>query len=276
MRRTLLVDLGGTRLKAGLAGSPDVLAAEHGGDWLAALRAVVGQLAADDLALCVPGIVDGGIVTTLPGKLPGIAGADLQALLEVPVPVVVNDAIAYGVGEATAGAGRGDTRVVVVTLGTGVGVAVVEEGRPLGKGPLGGGLLGGQLVIGTGGVDTSGRGGTFEALCSASALVDAVPGAGDVGAAYDALAAGDPAAVQGFSAFRSCLVQGLTALSLAHAPSCVVVGGGAAQPGLLDGVEQALAGGLWAGQSVTVRAGELGDRAALAGLAALLPARVPA
>ena len=278
MTRTLLVDLGGTRLKAGLAGAaPEVTAVvEHGGEWLPVLRALVGTFAADELALCVPGIVDGGVVTALPGKLPGIVGADLPSLLGLPVPLVVNDAIAYGVGEATAGAGRGAARVVGVTLGTGVGVAVVEDGRPLGSGPLGGGLLGGQVPIGAGGRDTSGRGGTFEALCRAQALVEAVPEAHDVRFAYAALAARDPAALQGFSAYRAALVRGLTALCLAHAPDCVVVGGGAAQPGLLDGVEEAVAGGLWAGQSVSVRPASLGDAAALAGLAALLPARVAA
>lgn len=279
MTTTLAVDLGGTRLKAarlvaGVPGEAEVVV--HEGRWASAVAAVLGRSGADEVVLCVPGVVDDGKVVMLPGKLPGIENADLATLLGVPVPLVVNDAIAYGVGEAVAGAGAGHARVVVVTLGTGVGVAVVEQGQPLGAGPLGGGLLGGQLVLGGGGTDTSGRSGTFEALCRAEALVASVPGARDVAQAYALVAAGDAAALEGFSAYRGDLVRGLTALALAHAPSCVVVGGGAAQPGLLDGVQQAVAAGLWAGQSVQVRPAALGDRAGLAGLGLLLRARVAA
>ena len=239
----LLVDLGGTRMKTS-AGPP----VEHGGDWLPAVRAAVAAADAEEVALCVPGIVDGGRVVSLPGKLPGIVGADLPALLDVPVRVLTNDAHAYGLGEAVSGAGRGFSRVVVVTLGTGVGVAVLEDGAVLGRGPFGGGLLGGQLPIAaTGGVDTAGRNGTIEALCRADALE-----------------------LSGMSQYRADLVRALTALALAHAPDCIVVGGGAAGPQLLEGVQQAVQAGLWPGQSVEVRLAELGDAAALHGLAALL------
>jgi glucokinase len=266
----LLADLGGTRLKAGPSPS-SVEVVVHGGDWLPALRALVARYAADEVALCVPGLVDEGRVVRLPGKLPGLVGADLAALLAVRVPLVVNDAIAYGVGEA------GPGRTVVVTLGTGVGVAVVQDGVPLGRGPLGGGLLGGQLTLGgASGVDSSGRTGTFEAHCRAAALVAAVPGAASVADAYEALATAAPAAVQGFSTYRTWLVRGLTALALAHAPDVIVVGGGAAQPGLLDGVQEAVAAGLWPGQSVQVRPAALGDAAALVGLERMLRARVAA
>lgn len=281
MSTTVAIDLGGTRLKAAclIDGVPEqVVVIEHGGDWQEAVRAAADRAGADEIALCVPGLVDGGRVVALPGKLPGIENVDLSGALGLSVAVLVNDAAAYGIGEAVRGAGVGHSRVVVVTLGTGVGVAVVEDGGPLGRGPLGGGLLGGQLVLGPGGsaTDTSGRTGTFEAYCRADSLVAAVPGATDVADAYARLAAGEPAAEQGFSGYRGWLVRGLTSLALAHAPSCVVVGGGAAQPGLLDGVPEALDAGLWAGQSVEVRPAVLGDAAALAGLGVLLRGRVPA
>lgn len=283
MSTTLLVDLGGTRLKAALLHPDsdlprDVVALPHGGDWRSAVLSAAEGLGADELALCVPGLVDRGRVVSLPGKLPGIEGVDLADALGLPVPLLLNDAVAYGVGEAGCGAGRGHSRVVTVTLGTGVGVAVVEDGRPLGSGPLGGGLLGGQLALGPaeGPADTSGRRGTFEAHCRADSLVASVPGAVDVAGVYALLAAGDPAAVQGFSTYREWLVRGLAALCLAHAPDCLVVGGGAAQPGLLDGVQEAVDAALWRGQRVVVRPAELGDAAALAGLALLLRDRVGA
>ena len=270
MTTTLLVDLGGTRIKSALLTSPsDVSAVTHGGDWRSAVRTVVQRSGADEVALCVPGLVKDGRVAYLPGKLPEIVDADLAAVFGVRVPLVVNDAVAYGVGECRGGAGAGADRVVVVTLGTGVGVAVVEHGAPLGTGPWGGGILGGQLVV-------AAAGGTFEACCRAAALVAAVPGARDVEEAYALLAAGNAAAAQGFSVVRDVLVRGLVALSMAHAPDVVVVGGGACQAGLLDGVQESVEAGLWPGQSVSVRSAELGDASALVGLAALLRAQVAA
>ncbi len=265
---TLLADLGGTRLKAGTS-VDGVVAVEHGGAWLPALQEALASTAADEVALAVPGLVEDGRVVALPGKLGGLEGADLEALLGIRVPLVVNDAIAYGVGEAVRGAGSGAGRVVVVTIGTGLGVAVVEDGRPLGRGRLGGGLLGGQLPLGgESAPGTSGRTGTFEAHCRAEALVASVPGAVDIGTAY---AAGGPGAV-----YRAWLVRGLTALALAHAPDVLVVGGGAARGSLLDGVAEQVAAGLWPGQRVDVRLAELGDAAALAGLEELLRVQVAA
>lgn len=280
---TVLADLGGTRLKASRAAVAEAdveLVVEHGGEWQGALRQALQQLAPQggDLALCVPGLVDGGRVVSLPGKLPGLAGADLCAVLGVPVRLLLNDAIAYGTGEARVGAGRSACRVLVVTLGTGVGVAVLEDGRPLGRGPIGGGLLGGALPLPgpvDGRLDSAGRPGTFEARCSAAGLVDAVPGAADVAAAYALLEAGDPRALSGFRDYRRWLARGLAALCLAHAPEVVVLGGGAAQEPLLEGLEESVRAGLWPGQTVDVRLAELGDRAALVGLRARLPAGAP-
>ena len=268
---TLLVDLGGTRLKSGLLPETghrpvEVCGTSHHGRWLDALRRVVAQHRPDEVALCVPGVVTDGVVTALPGKLDGLVGADLGALLDVPVRLLVNDAIAYGVGEAVCGAGRGASRVVVVTLGTGVGVAVVEDGVPLGRGPRGGGLLGGQLVLG------DGR--TFEEQACAAAL-EACTGT-DLPDAYDRLLRGDEEMAERFAAYRVGLVRGLTALCLAHAPDAVVVGGGAAQLGLLTGVEEAVRAGLWPGQSVVAHLAEGGAGSALAGLGVLLRATVPA
>lgn len=270
------VDLGGTRLKAarwsvGRPAPTDVTTMEHGGDWRGALTRVVDEaVGAERLAVCVPGVVDRNRVVALPGKLPGIEGADLGDLLGLPV-FLTNDAIAYGIGEAVHGAGRSHRRVVCVTLGTGVGVAVIEDGAPLGGGPLGGGILGGQITLSSagGGTDTSGRAGTFEALCRAESLHGSVPHARDLPHAYELLNEGDAAAQEGFAQFRASLIAGLTVLALAHAPSVIVVGGGAAQAGLLEGVEEAIAPHLWPGQKVAVRLAELEDAAALAGLGVL-------
>jgi glucokinase len=278
----VLADLGGTRLKAGrlgrVHGGPEHVV-EHGGDWRGALREAVRVLGGQELALCVPGLVDGGRVCSLPGKLPGLQDADLAGAAGVPVVLLVNDAVAYAVGEALAGAGRGAARVAAVTIGTGIGVAVVEDGRPLGRGPLGAGVLGGGLPLPgpvDGPLDSAGRPGTFEARCQAASLVAAVPGAADVASAYALFKAGVPAAVEGFSDYRRWLARGLGALCAAHAPDVVVVGGGAARPPLLDGLEGLVRDRLWPGQAVQVRRAQLGDAAALAGLRLLLRTAVAA
>lgn len=274
----VLADLGGTRLKAGRLGSVERVI-EHGGDWRGALREVLRALDGEALALCVPGLVDGHRVVSLPGKLPGLQGADLSAVLGVPVVLLVNDAVAHAVGEARAGAGRGAGRLVAVTIGTGVGVAVVEDGLPLGRGPTGGGVLGGGLPLPApvdGPLDSAGRAGTFEGRCSTSSLVAAVPGAVDVASAYALAAAGDPLAVRGFRDYQRWLARGLGALCAAHAPEVVVVGGGAARQELLDGVQGAVRDTLWPGQTVDVRLAELGDAAALVGLRSLLRTTVAA
>ncbi|HUR50401.1 MAG TPA: ROK family protein [Acidimicrobiales bacterium] len=273
----LAVDLGGTRLKAALMAHgesvpSDPFSIEHGGDWRGGLHTAVDHFGeVGEIAACVPGLVDNGRVVALPGKLPGLVDADLQAELGMPV-LLTNDAVAYAIGEAVHGAGRSHQRVVVVTIGTGLGVGVVEDGEPLGHGPLGGGILSGQVLISdpdAGPSDTSGRRGTFEALCRASSLLAEIPAARDLPEAYELLRAGDEGALVGFAAYREWLTRGLSMLALAHAPSVIVIGGGAAQPGLLDGVQEALAPRLWQGQGVEVRPGELGDSAALAGLGAL-------
>lgn len=287
----LAFDLGGTRLKAGLVAPggrverietmPTSGTAEAALD---AIRSLGSRIAdgrpVDAAGLCVPGLVDGGRVVALPGKLAGIVGVDLAAMLREAFgapAVVVNDAVAYALGEAGSGAAAGARRAVVMTIGTGVGTAVVEYSRPLGGGPLGGGILSGQIPITDSGryEDTNGQTGTIEAACRAVRLVDYARDAGgsyaDVPSVVDAYAAGEGPAVAGVERFRACLVRAVWALASAHAPDVVVVGGGPVRPGsaLLDGVEQAVNERLFEGYAVRVAAAALADTAALVGLAHL-------
>ena len=274
----LAIDLGGTRVKAGVVrdGTVDeVLALTHGAttvdDGLACVAEAIARLAPDGcpaVAMCVPGLVDEGRVVALPGKLAGAVGFDLVGWLGERTggrARVVNDAIAYGLGEAAGLPGR----TVVMTIGTGVGTAVVEDGRPLGGGPYGGGQLSGQLPLtGEGPLDTSGRAGTLEAWCRADRILAEVQAAGgDADDVPAAVRAGGP----GLDSYRGWLARGIAALCLAHAPETVVVGGGPVRPDgpLLDGVEERVLPLLWPGQRVSVRPARHGDAAALIGLAAL-------
>jgi predicted NBD/HSP70 family sugar kinase len=287
----LAFDLGGTRLKAGvveIGTGTVVFEAEPVAtppawvDAAALVEAAATELrtshpAAGAAGLAMPGIIDDGVVRALPGKLFGAKGVDVAAWLagglarEGDPVVVVNDALAAGVGESSLGAGRGAARTVVITLGTGVGVSVVEDGRPVGAGPYGGGILGGQLPLGVAAdarfQDTLGRSGTIEAHCRAYALVVHGVALGDDGgdAEADALAA-----------YLDDVARAIAALTHAHAPDVVVVGGGVASgleakalADLQDDVNDRLSFGL----RVQIRRAALGSAAALAGLGILLGSR---
>ncbi|HVL81356.1 MAG TPA: ROK family protein, partial [Actinomycetota bacterium] len=112
------IDCGGTRIKAAAVdedGSPvgEVRTAAAEGEPVEAILAVAREVApgCDAVGLCVPGLVDErGVIVSLPGKLEGIVGVDLPAVLQdgLGLPAtVVNDAVAYGVGEAVHGAAAG-------------------------------------------------------------------------------------------------------------------------------------------------------------------------
>lgn len=287
-------DVGGTRIKAGLVDrtSGEVSSfrtAPADADFesaLSAMKRLGADLTAsgdiDGVGLCIPGIVDpNGIVVSLPGKLEGVEGYDLPAFLaeqfEVP-SVVVNDAVAYAVGEAAFGQGAGMSRVVVMTIGTGVGVTVVEEGRPLGTGAFGAGIFGGHIPISErqeGYLDTNGRPDTFEALCRAQRIVDYANDAGgsfaDVEEVYEAARSDDSAALEGIRDYRGHLTRGLVALTHAHAPEAIIVGGGPATADnpLLEGIEATVNERLFGSLEVKIRTARLGDTGALAGLARL-------
>ncbi len=286
----LAFDLGGTRLKAGIVVGGAVVdrdtravPPDFAGAWQVLLETglrLAASHAFDAVGLCVPGIVEHGRIISLPGKLAGSVGIDLGERLgetwERPVRVC-NDAIAYGVGEATEGAGRGASRVVVVTIGTGVGVCVVEQGQPLGGGPWGGGILGGQIPIGLSGDgrDTSGREGTIEAGCAAVRLLDLARAAGSghdsIEALYRAHAAGDASAAAAVDAYRLTLARALVALAHAHTPQRIVLGGGpmTRDNPVFPGLIEAIAPQLWSGYGVELALAEMGDAAALVGLARL-------
>lgn len=289
----LAFDVGGTRIKAGLisANSQEEIrqqvleTPQRIEDVLESLRSMGKDLAGDSkvgsCGLCVPGLVsDEGVVTDLPGKLEGIVGRDLRAelrsLTDGPI-VVVNDAIAYALGEAVSGAGMGIARAVVMTIGTGIGVTVIDGQLPLGSGSLGGGILGGMIPISesTDLVDSGGNPGSIEALCSAQRIVDYSRSAGgsqaSVEQVYEDFAKGESSAIAGIDLYRSHLVRALSAIAHAHAPQMIILGGGpmTADNPITPGLEDELGTRLWGGFKVEIRLAELGDSAALWGLAHL-------
>lgn len=255
------VDVGGTRIKAavvrdGRADETLVLPVADDSPVLDQVTAVITSLSAEvgafGLGVCVPGLVDvdSGVVRSLEGKLADLDGTDVAALLAERVgvvPVVTNDAVAFGIGEAVHGAGADVERVVVVTIGTGVGVSLVDRSLPVEHWLRSRAVLGGFIPISaatTGPFDSTGRPGSIEALCCAARIVDS-------------------------PTYRDDLVRALVALAHAHMPEVIVVGGGPLRLAgtLLDGVEERVNQRLYAGYSLSVRRASLGDSAALVGIA---------
>lgn len=274
----LALDIGGTRVKAGLVSddhveqvrildAPERLDADGLRELLGAVA--VGR-ACEAAGIAVPGAVRDGVVASLPGKLEGLEGLDVAAVAGDVLgcrTLVTNDALAFAAGEAVAGAGKGRARVLVVTIGTGVGTALVRDGVP-DPDTIYGGFI---PIAGTsvGPLDSNGRPGTIEALCRADRITGgAFP---DAEQTYVAFARGDEAARDAIDSYRRDLARAVTALASAHAPDVVVLGGGPmtqdnpVTPGLQDLVNDALYGDM----HVEVAVAALGDVAALVGVAHL-------
>lgn len=166
----LALDLGGTRVKAGIVGPGGAL--ESATVQPAEARAGLAR-ALDGLAHLVEGLCAGagldpraarGILVGFPGIVHPATGRILSTMDKYPdapsvdlgawaaerwgIPAAVeNDAHAALLGESAAGAAKGFADAVMMTLGTGVGTAAIMGGA-LARGPNGrAGCLGGHFAI---------------------------------------------------------------------------------------------------------------------------------
>ena len=141
--QVIAVDLGGTKLAAGLVDRDGAVArravepTDRSGEeaLLAQLERVIDDLQDDGLAALgvgVPSTIDqrsGRAVASV--NIP-LAGVDLRERLQhrFRVPVLIeNDGNAAAVAEHRLGAGRGARHVVILTLGTGVGGGLILDDR---------------------------------------------------------------------------------------------------------------------------------------------------
>lgn len=200
-----------------------------------------------------------------------------------------NDAHAALLGEWRHGAGQGSDDFVMLTLGTGIGCSVLIRGRPLRGKHFQAGVLGGHLIANP--LD-----GPPCAACPASGCYEAESAAQSLAReaekhpafATSALAAADTldfatvfgSAAQGDAvavAVRDRCLRYWTALiiSLVHAfdPDRIILGGGVADnpharamfPAVQDQVNQHA----WIVEPVAIHAAQLGNQAAIVGLASL-------
>ncbi|MDQ3259137.1 MAG: ROK family protein [Acidobacteriota bacterium] len=183
------VDIGGTRIKAGLVDGDGRILARKITDTPTSLDAfktafitVIQDLATGEELPVGAGVGCKGIVnptTTeveiLPGSFKFLEGVRLSSLVELalgrPLPVFAdNDARVALSGEIAWGAAHGKKNVVMLTLGTGVGGAVLAEGRIL-RGVRGvAGHLGHISVDPEGVVCFCGNRGCIETIFSARAI----------------------------------------------------------------------------------------------------------
>lgn len=178
----LAIDVGGTKLAAGILASDDTLRARAEVPTLAAegAPAILGRIVqlAQDVITSSPerpvavGVASAGQIDPVSGdvifatdNLPGWTGLPLgQRLLDaLDLPVFVeNDVNAFALAEAQLGAGRGYRHQLLVAVGTGVGGGVIVDGR-LYSGHMGrGGEVGHVCVVQGGRSCTCGQIGCLE------------------------------------------------------------------------------------------------------------------
>jgi glucokinase len=264
---TIGVDVGGTKLAAGLvAESGDVLA-RHRRDTPGrdprevedAIAALVTTLRAGHDVAAV-GVGAAGFVDAASSAVlfaPHLAWRDeplrdaLEARLGLPV-VVENDANATAWAEARFGAGKGQRHLLCVTVGTGIGGGIVID-QVLDRGSSGlAGEFGHMTVVRDGHRCECGNRGCWEQYASGNALVREARALVEAGSpvAEELLAScggdpqqltgplvtavaqqGDPAAEELLQEAGQWLGFGLANLAAAFDPGCFVVGGGVSEAG---------------------------------------------
>ena len=174
------IDIGGTRLKAGLveeSGAISGIASTRTPASLSEFREAMERLtrmpAPDGVGIGCKGIInsESTLVEVLPGTLHFLEGRRLSEFVPWAVPVRAdNDARAALAGEMVYGAARGRRNAVMLTLGTGVGGGILADGRLL-RGAAGvAGHLGHLTVDPDGPVCICGNRGCLETVFSARAI----------------------------------------------------------------------------------------------------------
>lgn len=232
------------------------------------------------VALSGPVDRDSGLVSSSP-ILSGWVGVDTASWLSerLGVPVQVdNDANLGALAESVLGAGRGATEMAYVMLSSGVGGGVIVDGR-LWRGSSGSaGEIGHVSFDETGAMCRCGNRGCLETLVGAAALTELLRRSHGEAITVEGMialaVAGDPGCQRVIADAGRAVGRVVAAICNLFNPERIVVGGELALAGdillapLRDAIErQAITP---ATKSLTVVAGELGDRAELMGALALV------
>lgn len=186
MARVLAIDIGGTKLEAGLVDDRGVVSARlrrptpstaDGEQLFDELAELVGSVLAADGDVEVVGVGCGGPMVGLGeavSPLNIVAWRDfplrerLTAAIGIPVHVD-NDAKALALAEGWLGAARGESDYMAMVVSTGIGGGIVSEGRLL-DGATGNAGHVGHLVVNPGGRRHAGIEGALEGEASGTAV----------------------------------------------------------------------------------------------------------
>lgn len=294
---TLALDIGGTKIAAGLVDSDGRLLHEsrqptpRSDDpdevWAAAQRAISAALSAADGPVAGVGISSAGPIhvpegTISPVNIVAWRGFPVveRAATEVPgVPVRLGgDGVCMALGEHWRGAGRGAAFMLGMVISTGIGGGLILDGVPYFGRTGNAGHVGHMVVEPDGDPCPCGGRGCVENIASGPHLVAWARSQGWSGAdakeLAEAASRGDEIPVRAFRRGARAVAAMIASVGAACDLDLVVIGGGVAQAGpvLFDPLREALKGYLGldfiAGMRV-VRA-ELGGEAGLIGAAALL------
>ncbi|MDB5561720.1 MAG: putative N-acetyl-glucosamine kinase 2, family [Hyphomicrobiales bacterium] len=278
MSAVLAIDLGGTRLRAGLADSSNPAAVASLGEWtapgtLAAFTEMVGGLLfehqAGRLGLGIPGLARGTVASWVP-NLGYLDGNDLGLLFPGIEIALGNDAQFALLAEVAAGSAKGMDDAILLAIGTGIGSAVLAGGRIV-RGSNGGACSFGWAAadVNDPGEDRSGwleRHASGRVLDAAAQTIGLGDGAGLIAAARSG---SEPALAALETPMRALGTTLAGAVALLD-PETVILAGGVAGgadvlvPPLLVALRRQLPRHL---RGITVKPGTFGSRAGLVGAA---------
>lgn len=297
---TLALDIGGTKIAAGLVGAegellhqnrqPTPRSADPDEVWLAAERAISDALAAADGTVAGVGISSAGPIdlaagTISPVNIPAWRGfpvCDRVASAVPGVPVRLGgDGLCMALGEHWRGAGQGAAFMLGMVVSTGIGGGLVLDGVPYDGRTGNAGHVGHMIVELDGPLCNCGARGCVEAIASGPHLAAWARAQGWVGPKNndakelaDCAAAGDAVAVAAFRRGAQAIAAMIASVGAACDLDLVVIGGGVANAGpvLFDPLHAAL--GDYAAldfiRGLRVVPAALGGEAGLIGAAALL------
>jgi glucokinase len=302
---TLCLDIGGTKIAAGLADAAGALVysavrptptdgvAE--GVWDAVAAAIADARRVADAPVGAVGVASAGPVDLRRGTVSPINITcwqrfrlrDRVAALIPGAPVRLGgDGLCMALGEHFRGAGRGARFMLGMVVSTGVGGGLVLDGMPYAGRTGNAGHVGHVVVEQDGRPCACGGHGCVETVASGPSMVrwarahgwSAPPGAGARGLAAAAVA-GDPVAQQAFRRGTTALAAMIASVAAVCDLDLVVVGGGVARSGplLFDPLRAALAdyAGLEFLAGLRVVPAELGGEAGLVGAARLVALASP-
>ena len=299
-RRTLVLDIGGTKIAAGIVNAEGELLHQnrqptpHSSDpdevWVAAERTIADALAAAGGPVDGVGISSAGPIhladgTISPVNIPAWRGFNVRDRVAAAVPGVpvrlAGDGLCMALGEHWRGAGRGATFMLGMVVSTGIGGGLVLDGLPYDGRTGNAGHVGHMVVDLAGPPCHCGARGCVEAIASGPRLAARAreqgwtgPTNSDARELADSAAAGDAIAVAAFGRGARAIAAMIASVGAVCDLDLVVVGGGVAKAGpvLFDPIRTALRdyAALDFIAGLTVVPAELGGDAGLVGAAALL------